>query len=260
MGMHLRFKIILVVLLLIIVACSKQQYVCPNGSTVDNVADCPKPEVKVEAEEQVKEEVKEVVQETTVNIPLAPEPEVEEAVTNIDDKSQELIDKVEKVKSFSFVYVGPPENLPKDTYYVKGNLMKVELLKATDHKLTQDFTSVYIDTDSNSAVGYCEAREISRCPEGVKVYPGLDPDDYTVKTPYQWLKSIVTGEYLGNGPQFEKKATSKIKFTTNDGVSGEMYVIDFHALPGRVVLDDGSKYEFRDLSVNSVKDADVTFP
>ncbi|MFC1648466.1 hypothetical protein ACFL1B_03320 [Nanoarchaeota archaeon] len=237
----MKYAIFAICLLLVFAACTQQ-------AQQEQVIDEPdEPEAQDEPEMQPEEPQ------------IEPEPEVEpEPVKEINADVQAMIDKAnEKVKSLSFVYVGPPENLPVNTYTIKGDMMVVELLQATDSKLSQTFTHVYMQ--GNSAKTYCNVNEMDRCPDGVKYHGITDPAEYAVMTPMDWLDAIVTAESLGNGPMYEKQQTTKVKFTTADA-SGEMYVMDFYALPGKVILDDGSEIEFRDLSVNSVKDEDVAEP
>ncbi|MFC1648955.1 hypothetical protein ACFL1B_05885 [Nanoarchaeota archaeon] len=239
------------ILMLFLVACSTQ-YVCPDGSVVSDAATCPVIEAEPVVEETVPEEV-----------PVEVEAEEEEVVEEepeyvIAEEVQVFMQSAPKrVQSMKFLHVGPPDFLPQDIYFVKGDKMKVEILRATDHKLSQDFTHVYLDASDKSATGYCEIIEVDRC-EALQDHSWtVDYDEFHIMTPLDWLFSIQSAEYDGGGPTFENRKTHRVKFTSEYG-SGIMSILDFYAIPALIMLDDGNRIEFRDLEVNTVTDADIT--
>lgn len=262
-----KLTLMLGILALVLAGCGQKQYVCEDGTTVQDPSQCPGQE---DMEEQPAADQEQPEQEETPAAPEDPDTteetieegqpaeEGQEVEKSISSEVQGLIDSAEDVSSYSFVYSGP--GLPQHTYYVKGDMVVVELKKATDYKLSQNFTHVYIDTSTSEAMAYCNVDDKNRCPNGIQSHGSVDMDEYYVKTPLDWLKSLQTAETLGGGPQFEQRNTVRVDFTAEDGTSGEIHALDFYGLPGRVKMDDGTVIEFKDLSIGNVADDKITPP
>ncbi len=235
----------LITSLLILAACGQQQQAPPEES--------------IPEQEEPEEETQEPENATPPAPPQQEENETEKAT--IDSEVKDMIKKVENnVNSFSYTYVGPPNNKPQRTYKVVGNTIKVDLPQPRDKTRAPSFTHVYLDTNTKTAVGWCEKRDLNRCPNGTVKYTDVDYDQYYKKTPYQWLKDIKSATYKGSGPQYESRATLSVEFTTEDDRSGEMRIVEFYGLPGKITLDNGDTIEFRDLSINSLDEEDVAQP
>ena len=245
------------ILAAVLLAGCVQQYVCPDGTTlVNNPSQCPPAE---EPEEEPQEQVVEepVIEEPEIN-DTPEEPEVVEETMTLEKEVHDMITQAYKrVESYKFLYVGPPEGVPQDIYSVRGDMAKVLVMKATDHYISQPYTHIVLDMDEETARAICEATEANRCEEGFKDLGRVPYDEWKVKFPMEWLDEIEGAEYMGKGPRFEDRETEKIRFETQDA-SGVMHLIKFYYIPARVILDDGTEYEYRDLSMNTLSEKDVT--
>lgn len=261
----------LTIAVLFIAACSQgQQYECSDGTMVSDKSECPETTPEEGTEDMNEEtdqtdtqnEQPEEQTDTSDENESSPAPQEEEEqevdTKDIGSDVKEMISTMEeKVNSYSYVYVGPPENRPARKYYVKGNTIVVELEEKEENKKA-NMTHVYLNTETKEATASCESRDTSWCPDGA-VPSSVDYEDYYIKTPYQWFTSLKTATHTGNGPSYEGRSTEIVEFAT-DSKSGEMQVLAFYSIPGKIEFDDGSTIAFRDLSVNSVSDDRVTKP
>jgi len=159
-----------------------------------------------------------------------------------------------KVKGYSFIYAAPPDNLARDTYFVKGDRVKVELFDRGWFKADTHMTHVYLDGATKNAVGVCEDPRSTHCPDPKRKFP-VTYSDYAIKMPYQWLKEIKVGT-LASGEKIFERMTKKITYTQGTETI-EQWIDEYSGLPVRVKVTDAQGprlYEFRHLTVNDVSD------
>lgn len=248
--------VLLLGLLLLALGCAQQQYECPDGTMVASEDDCPAPDEPDEPTTGPEES-----DMTNDSGPATPEqPEETTAPISIDEEVEAMISEAEdRVNSFSYVLARPGTTERLNTYRVRGDRAVIELERLPDFKISQPFSHVYVDLADDEATGYCAAESTIWCPDGVTEHDA-DYDDYYMRTPYQWLTSLQTATVKGNGPQLQKRSTQEVTFTTTHGTSGTMYVLDYYNLPAKVELEDGRVFEYREISINSVSEEDVTPP
>lgn len=160
----------------------------------------------------------------------------------------------EKVKSYDFMYAPPPDNIPRDKYYIKGTILKVELFDRGWFDPNTHMTSIYIDTKAKSAAGFCEDTRVTHCPEPERRFP-ISYETYLIKTPYQWLKEIQFGK-MSEGEKISDRFTKKISYVKNN-MFVEQWLDSFSGLPLRVKVVNATGefvYDFRNLNINSVND------
>lgn len=258
------FIIAATVLLLLIVACAPME--------VKEEAEAKQPAKETAAEKTTVDEKivetktaepapKETEKETTP----APMPAEKTTTTpkEIPPELKELLEKADR-KLTSMVYLyGSPENEGRflDTYYVRGDKMKVKLYEGNYYMRQDYFDTVYLDTSKKTATGRCENRK--RC-----IFPDLDNtgrvfavnyDDYRRKTPYEWLQDITTPEIIG--PEIvDKRSALKIKYPKGE-TTVEMWMDNTYGVPLQIKIlqpnDEEEMYQFTNWQFNTLKEADV---
>ena len=165
-----------------------------------------------------------------------------------------LVRSDEKVKSYDFMYAPPPDNIPRDHYFIKGTRVKVELFEQGWFDPNTHKTAVYIDTQTKTASGYCEDNRITHCPNPARQFP-VSFEAYTIKTPYQWLKEISYGK-ASEGEKISDRVTKKIVYTKGNALY-EQWLDTFSGLPLRVKVTNATgqyTFNFMHMNINSVTD------
>lgn len=168
-----------------------------------------------------------------------------------------LFDKADsRVKSYSFIYSFQSSPLTGDTFYIKGDKIKIKLRDTGIYNFEDYFDTVYLDLTNKTAVGYCEA-PIEACRKGKNSF-NLDYDNYKIKTPTDWLEELRLDkdnvEYKGGIILFERRTA----FLQKD--KNYYWLDEFSGLPIKVKIrrdtfDD--IYDYRHLSLNYLSDSDV---
>ncbi len=164
-----------------------------------------------------------------------------------------LFEKNSNVKSMQYIYVtsfDPAMN----KYFVKGDGMKIELMKPVYNK-TVLYDTIYLNLSSKEAKAYCE-----RDDDCYKIKEAYDVSFayYFKKTPLDWVEKLkeATNFTKISTEIVENKKSIHYSFMLNNK-SGEVWIWEYYGLPLKIILD-GKTYEFRTLAVNSLSDNDVT--
>ncbi|MBD3361685.1 hypothetical protein GF358_02740 [Candidatus Woesearchaeota archaeon] len=217
----------------------------------------PQTQPQTQAQVETKEEI---IKET----PPEPEPTVTvEPPTQLPSRVEELITKAKtKVNSYKYLMKAPPENRFLDTYFVKGDKIKIKIYEGNAYILGKYYDTIYLDKSAKTATARCEdeRRCISRGEDYTKKVFNVEYDEYITKTPMEWLKEITNAKVIGphvvNGV-----STLKIK-TTKPGQIIEMWLHTTYGIPIKIEITESGKttetYEFADTTFNNFKDADVT--
>ena len=218
------------------------------------------PGPQVPADEPVAPPVE--VEEPSVEAPVeeAPEPEADPDKPELPDSFKELLGlAAKKVKSYSYFYSGPPNNQGGNTFGVIGDKIKVNITQS-DVTLRLPYDTVYLDKTNKYAVGYCFG-DATRCPEGPVQYE-VDYDEYYEQLPTDWLEIIEYGEVKSS--QFIDQRKTKGVMFERGGLKYAVYIDTFSGLPLRTIIsegeDDGMKYHYVDIRINTLKEDDVTPP
>jgi hypothetical protein len=166
-----------------------------------------------------------------------------------------------KVKSYSYLYAVSKDNHFPHQYFIKGHYVKVKLFEIEPYFIENYYDHVYLDTKNKKAYGYWESRKkcISGRYDNTKLVFNVSYDEYRIKTPYEFLKSVSFAEIVG--PELiENRNAVKIRQVEGDVVT-EMWLDDAYGLPRRVVVLRDEKviasHNFADMQFNDLKDSDV---
>ena len=149
----------------------------------------------------------------------------------VPEKVKELLTKADnKLVSMGYLY-GGPENDGRflDTYYIKGDKIKVKLYEDNIYVEDGYFDTVYLNTVEKTAIGRCENQKrcVSSRVDNMNKDFDATYDDYRRKTPYEWLQDITTPAAIGEEVvdkrsalkiEYPKKET-KTSYYGNNGVS-----------------------------------------
>ena len=256
--------LIIGILIVLAVACGKK-------SDIEIMPVVPMEEPPVQESVVVESPVETVERpvETAVQYPVleSPPAPVETAVVvekteQMSPELRELLGKADqKVKSYKYLYSISADNKFPHTYFVKGNYIKVTLFEVDPYVIDNYYDTVYLDTKSKKAYGYCEnlKRCTSRDVDNTKKTYNLTYEDYRVKTPYELLKEITFAEIVG--PEVvENRQMTKIKQVNGD-ILTEIWLDATYGMPRRIRVTQGEKvlkmYNFSDMTFNTVKDDEV---
>ena len=234
-------------LVILLVACSpKNQYVCPDSSVVDDPSKCGQMQ-------EIKKENVSTTPAPTVKEESAPTPELQKELAEL----LSIADK--KVNDFSYLYVEPPYDVARDWYFVRGNKTKIKLFETNWYKKEEYLDTIFLDSATKTAIGMCLDKREVRCPDKTKKVR-LNYTEFVRKTPYQWLSDIKSGEIEG-GEQINDRNTVKVK-TVIEGKLTTVWIDEYFGLPIQIRIgkedDEKAKlYQFRDISINGLKDQDV---
>lgn len=276
--------LVLVALMLMLVACGPKQAPDYELSDIDKEVQDEAPladDIVTEEEPEPKEAEKEVGRQPPAYTPPSqkaqtPPQETETAeaqeteTPDVDPALRDLLKRAdEKVTSYSYLYRGPETgDIAKDTYYVKGDMIKVKYYEEDYYVRENETTHAYLDTDAKTAYGCCEVP--SRCFTPEQDYRNTkfmleyaDVYGELPKTPYQWVQEISDAEIVGT-ETFNARSVTVIKYERPDGSTVHMKIDDTYGLPHQVVITKGeeelAKHQFNDLNVNSYKDEDFVPP
>lgn len=249
-----------IVLLLVIAGCSSTQFVCPDGTVVDDASLC----TIEEADTQIVEEnpleanplTKAIVEKEKVEEKETIPTRVEHTTTGIarymDSDVRVLIEKSWDVQSVEYDYkrVHIPEE-PQLAMWVKGDKAKQSVVIETDTLYQNAYDVIVFDTSRREAYAFCEQEDYC---EQQGEYSDLPFEEHFVWTPFTWLTEIRYAEVVGGANLFNRKTH---KISVNDGEM-EMWLDDFFGVPLKVVRGE-EQYEFRNPDFNSLTDEDVGY-
>ena len=221
------------------------------------------------AAEAPQQEVKEAPEEKTAEPASPPAPttiaEVDKPAESLSPELEALLGKAdEKVKNikgrsggYQFLYAPPPGNLARDTWFIKGNKIVVRLYEENVVQAGINYDTIYLDTSAKTAEAYCEDERSPRCPDKNKQF-SVDYNEVIIKTPYQWMKEIKTGEIVSGEMLWDRKV-EVVEYTEGNTVY-KQWIDGFSGLPVKVRIGrgpDAEEYQFRDLAVNTVIEAQL---
>ncbi len=259
-GDNMRKQILLVLsilVMLLLLGCAAQQPAAQaqQRTQVDTT-------VKVETE-PTPAPVKVETREDIITKKPEPEPIVQVAPSpQLPEKIQELITKAQtKVKSYKYLLSEPPENRFLNTYFIKGDKLKVKIYEGNAYKVGEYYDTVYLDLAGKTATARCE--DDRRC-----VYAGedytrkvfeADYNEHITKIPTTWLDGLTSAELIG--PEVvQDNSAIKIK-TTRPGKIIEMWLHVTYGIPIQIAVTVSGKptemYKMADISFNNLKDSDV---
>lgn len=167
-----------------------------------------------------------------------------------------------KVKSYSFLDAPPPDNLGRDTWYIKGHKIRIMRFIGEYFNPESHYDNIYLDAKEKTAYGYCESEEEGICPIRNKRFI-LDYNELMVQTPYQIVKSIPYGEIITSELLWDRmyQVASYLK----EGIKYKIWIDSFSGLAARVEKynpDDEliDRHDFRKIQINNVEDATVEPP
>jgi hypothetical protein len=181
----------------------------------------------------------------------------EQAVKEMNSSTKELLSKSKtKVKNFAYYYFGPPDPAHGISFTYKGDILKVMYTTKRYDANKNPYDTVYLNITSKTATAYCES--ISSCDNrdlGIEVGYA---DNYRIM-PTEIIDSIKFAEQTGV-EQIDNKNAIKLSFDDSKGNKGNIYLWEFNGMPLIVEYTEpkASKLEYRDMTVNSVEDTDIT--
>lgn len=139
--------------------------------------------------------------------------EKESVETLMPQKIADLLAKGAKYTEMNYDYKDS-----QGTYniFIKDNKMKIELSSKTKFSGGENFDTVYLDTDTKTAVGYCEKKSI--CDKYKDQEFEAQYEDYYKKTPLDWRNEIVTAEDKGPGEPVFSRQTQKIQYKKGNNI------------------------------------------
>jgi len=159
-----------------------------------------------------------------------------------------------KVKSLSYTYFGPPNQaLGLDFTYI-SNSIKVRYASTQWDDRKNPYDTVYLNSYSKSAVGYCENMGCNN--KDLKIT--LSYDDHYRIMPLEILDTITFAEQTGT-ERIDNRDAIILNFEDAQKRTGTMSVDSFWGLPLQIeyLTPTHFKIEYRDIAVNSVTDSDV---
>lgn len=242
----------------LLAACAQRPVVCPDGSLVRTVAECPQQEMPPAPEPPV----------TQPNATQQAGETVKEAI--MDPTIAKLIEKGKTVKSMSFDYVpiemkgtGPVLMTLSNTYYVLGDKVKVDVAWNKQNPKTY-IDTVYLDLATQTAYGYCLDRDRGTC-SSIEAR-STSFADWNIPYPQDLLTMIPSDATVKGSRTYLKRETTAIRWKQDDKYY-EMLIDQYSGLPIRLSIYSDDFYtalvggqEYRELQFNNVKPSDVTPP
>lgn len=166
----------------------------------------------------------------------------------ISAEVKELLGKSNaKVSSIYYKYRGPETGTNFHEFYVKGSKIRYKPyreLKSLDKP--ESYDSIFIDKAAKTAQSYCTEAYCSY--KGKKA--DLNYDEAYIKTIFDWV-DVKEAKKIGE-EVIDDRSTWKLE--TSNGI---LWVDTFYGIPLKVE-SSGKTYKFEQISVNSVKESDVS--
>ncbi|MBI1969296.1 hypothetical protein HYS48_01265 [Candidatus Woesearchaeota archaeon] len=189
-----------------------------------------------------------------------PGAEGETVIAPSQEYSPELkkqLDKIAKIKSYSFYYGEGKPQFEADQWFVKGDKVKIVMFEINAWRADQWIDTVYLDRSTRTGVGYCERREPYRCRDRNRVFD-LEYKYFDLTLPMDWIAEIPADAKVSEGGMIDDRFTKKIVYEKG-GRQVTLFVDEFSGIPMQVQIMNGEEefYYFRDMAINAVKDADL---
>ena len=188
--------------------------------------------------------------------PSAPEqPQRTQSAASYTAKLQELLDKTQKVKSYTFYYIDSTTQLQADQWFVKGDRAAVKLYEPNYWDREEWVDTVYLDFARRTAVGYCENWQKVRCTDNNRMFTiALAPFDK--KLPTYWLSQIPAEAQVMGSETIDERFVTKIQWTEG-GKTYTMWMDNTFGIPIKVLIEGGREPEefyYKDMAFNAVKE------
>ncbi len=200
-------------------------------------------------------------------VPAPSEPVSQPSEPSVSPELRDLLERADaKVSNLKYLFGGTDTgNLFTDGYAIKGTKLVIYKYKEDYYVREGYYDTVFVDTVAKTAVGCCiqPARCISHNVDNTGKKFDVDYASLNIpKTPYQWTKEVKSGTIVG--PQtFNSRSVTYVKSVRDDGAEVQLWIDDTYGVPHKVVVvKDGQekKYQFNDMTFNSLKDADFNPP
>ncbi len=233
---------VILFIMLFLVGCG-QQYVCPDGSVVEDKSMCPQEKVKA-IEPETQEEPKNIVQE-----PETQESEIQESEQiEVNEELEELLQKSQSVSSLAYTYDGETSFKVK----VSRQYMKIFYSKLNDN----EYTAIYFDKQNKKAYKVCEG--LPECMAMDETSSEIDYESNYYKTPFDRLSEIKAAAEIIEERQCDTNKNCKIIEFSENGKTIQMGLWDYKGIP-LFYKEDGKEELYQDLAYNSVKDNAFNF-
>ncbi|MBU1975905.1 MAG: hypothetical protein KKG59_05875 [Nanoarchaeota archaeon] len=280
------FSIFIMVLVgCFLTACSgEQNFVCPDGSTVDDITQCQQGPDETgssgEMDNSEDDDAHDISDATGEGTDQGADPGPDDAddaddagldegsdQTTETDLPEEITVLFEKARtnthSMWYLYKGPPDQNELVEVFLLDDDMRVKLPEGSRVE-DLNFDTVYFDINSEQAVGFCEKAFHWCDEEGGNIE--TTPDEFLFKTPLDWVNEITnahtTVEIMGS-ESVDKKTAVKIQYAV-EGVTHTVWIDQFRGLPVLIHIGEDTKgvdnlivYEYKDLTVNTLEYSDV---
>lgn len=211
--------------------------------------------LKVEEPAPVEPVVEEVDKGTEVTVTDSTPPPVDDpAIAKLIEKSKR------RVKSLR--YTGHiKDTSSKAEFFVKGNLVKVNILDPVNLGLDKMIDTLYFDTSTFLGHGRCQ-RVDALCKGSSRELFDVDYDKYYTNTPMDWLQEFATTKptnIVENSEIIEDRRTTKLTFDKN-GAKYVFWVDEFYGVPIQIEETKSGQRRlipFTKISFNTVSDDDV---
>jgi hypothetical protein len=255
-------------LLMLVVACAPADRADADKATADvkDITDVKDSDAEKQTVEEKVVETKPKITETkeeTTETKTTEKTETKTVSKELPEKVKEIVDKADnKLVSMGYLYAGP-ENDGRflDTYYVKGDKIKVKLYEDNIYVTEGYFDTVYLNIVEKTATARCENRK--RCVSGNtdNMNKELDAnyDDYRRKLPYEWLQDITTPTVVGE-EVVDKRSVLKIEYPNKDTMV-EMWLDQTYGVPLQIKTiypnEDEELFQFTNVQFNTLKEEDM---
>jgi len=173
--------------------------------------------------------------------------QAEEQITKIPNDVKEILEKGKKLKSYFYNYKSPESDLAYGIY-VKANKIRIDPPEIVNIGGGRFYNKIYLDTEQKTAEAYCKG--YSDCGNNLGKITDLTYEDAYIETPIDWLEKVTEAELLDER-QVEGRDAIYIKTNIGNTIVESYYGFLYN------LEDNNKKWEFTDVSFNSVTDADV---
>ena len=168
---------------------------------------------------------------------------------------QDLLDKTQKIKSYSFYYIDSTTQLQADRWYVKGDKARIELYQPNYWNANEWVDTAYVDFTQHTAAGYCENWQQIRCVDNNRQF-NLVFSPFDKKLPMYWLTQIPPSAKVVSSESIDQRFVTKVQWT--DGSTTYSLLLDnTFGLPIKVKVEgqgEPQEYYFKQMAFNAVKD------
>lgn len=148
-------------------------------------------------------------------------------------------------------------NLNTELVNIYDESAKIEISKVGTN--VKDYSVVYVDMKSGTAMGVCEERKNIECRVMGKKFV-LDYNNFKMVTPHSWLREVALDAKKTGTENIGGSQVTVIEFD-NKNEMFKMWIDDFYEIPVKVQHTKDSEsvtYQYDIISVGDVKESEVT--